>query len=502
MFRLRKPKERKQLLGLALNDSDWVVEKSTTLAIDHENKTIGTPMYEVDGELTKNLHKLMAVVQTKYGKPRKLVGVKHMTKYVDIAMNMSIYWYIVKKADKFLPARWTARGRNTIHHNVLWYYRNTLGRTNDETLRKFIVDTLSSSAKMGRIEWGNLAHYLSNMPGTIEEVLSLSRYTLMSRLEETMETTDAVVVVKQWNTFLDVLATAYKMVWSTRKDAKIVPNKKIKQVAEYLYNELEDMSNKDIILPTSFLEEYDMEQDGLGVLTDEDMSDVNNIVMGNMARRTGEEAKWGVMKIDNPELTQRLPVKVQAVAKKKSDTGINPRAMHRFTTDRKVFTNKTKRNGGTLLIDGSGSMHFDSEDIENLVHILPASTVAMYQGLVDDDLADIEWKETDIVPTGTLGILASKGKWVEEIPKYGYNNIIDGPAMDWLGKQQEPRIIITDMQVSGICKDDNYGTPVPVPDFNPELTIDALKKVKEYNIIVIPTVEKAVEWAKAYVKQA
>ena len=214
------------------------------------------------------------------------------------------------------------------------------------------------------------------------------------------------------------------------------------------------------------------------------MSDVNDIVMGNMARTTGEEAKWGVMKIDNPELTQRLPVKVQAVAKKKSDTGINPRAMHRFTTDRKVFTNKTKRNGGTLLIDGSGSMHFDSQDIENLVHILPASTVAMYQGLVDDDLADIEWKDTDTEPTGVLGILASKGKWVKEIPYYGFNNIIDGPAMDWLGKQQEPRIIITDMQVSGICKDDNYGNPVPVPDFNPELTIDALKKVKEYIYII------------------
>ena len=120
MFRLRKPKERKQLLGLALNDSEWVVEKSTTLAVDHDNKTIGTPLYDVNGELTKNLHKLMAVVQSKYGKPRKLVGVKHMTKYVDIAMNMSVYWYIVKKAERFLPARWQNR-RKTIHSNVLWY---------------------------------------------------------------------------------------------------------------------------------------------------------------------------------------------------------------------------------------------------------------------------------------------------------------------------------------------------------------------------------------------
>ena len=497
MFRLRKSKERKQLLGLALNDSEWVVEKSTTLAVDHDNKTIGTPMYDVNGELTKNLHKLMAVVQTKYGKPRKLVGVKHMTKYVDIAMNMSIYWYIVKKANKFLPARWQRGRRNTIHNNVLWYYRNSLSRTDDETLKRFIVDTLSSSAQMGRIEWGNLAHYLSNMPGTIEEVLGLSRYTLMSRLEETMETADANELVKQWNKFLDVLATAYKMIWSTRKDAKIVPNKKIKDTAEYLYNALEDMSNEKIVLPMSYLDGYDMEQDGLDILTDEDMNELNSTIKRNMAQPSGEEAKWGVMHIDTPELTQKLPVKVQAVAKKKSDTGVNPRAMHRFTTDKKIFTNKTKRNGGTVLIDASGSMEFDADDIEQLVHILPASTCAMYQGHRDDDLADMDWSDTDKEPTGTLGIIASKGKWVEEIPYYGYNNIIDGPAMDWLGKQQEPRIIVTDMQVSGISRDGKH----VVCDFNAELTVDALKKVKDYNIIVIPTIQKAVEWAKAYVNQ-
>ena len=423
MFRLRKSKERKQLLGLALNDSEWVVEKSTTLAVDHDNKTIGTPLYDVNGELTKNLHKLMAVVQSKYGKPRKLVGVKHMTKYVDIAMNMSIYWYIVKKANKFLPARWQYARRSTINNNVLWYYRNSLSRTDDETLKRFIVDTLSSSAKMRRIEWGNLAHYLSNMPGTIEEVLTLSRYTLLSHLEETMETADANELVKQWNKFLDVLATAYKMIWSTRKDAKIVPNKKIKDTAEYLYNALEDMSNEEIVLPMSYLDGYEMEQEGFDILTEEDMNDLNDTIKRNMAQASGEEAKWGVMHIDTPELTQKLPVKVQAVAKKKSDTGVNPRAMHRFTTDRKIFTNMTKRNGGTVLIDGSGSMHFDADDIEQLVHILPASTCAMYQGHSDDDLMDIDWSDTDKIPTGTLGIIASKGKWVEEIPYYGFNNI-------------------------------------------------------------------------------
>ena len=86
-----------------------------------------------------------------------------------------------------------------------------------------------------------------------------------------------------------------------------------------------------------------------------------------------------------------------------------------------------------------------------------------------------------------LCIIASKGKWVEEIPYYGYNNIIDGPALDWLGKQQEPRIIVTDMQVSGIAKYDNS----VLADFNAELTVEALKKVKDYNIIVIPTPESS-----------
>ena len=206
MFRIRETKkDNKHLLGLALNDSEWVVEKSTTLAVDHDNKTISTPLYDADGKLTMKLHKLLAVVQSKYGKPRKLVGVKHMTKYVDIAVNMSVYWYIVKKAEKFLPDRWSRR-KATVSNNVLYYYRDSLSRVDDSNIKQFIVDTLASSARTKRIEWGNLAHYLSNMPGTIEEVLTLSRYTLMSRLEETMETADANELVKQWNKFLEIIS--------------------------------------------------------------------------------------------------------------------------------------------------------------------------------------------------------------------------------------------------------------------------------------------------------
>ena len=51
------------------------------------------------------------------------------------------------------------------------------------------------------------------------------------------------------------------------------------------------------------------------------------------------------------------------------------------------------------------------------------------------------------------------------------------------------------MQVSGIRKTSNGFTTT---DFGDKMALDALKKVKEYNLIPIPTVDKAKEWVKAY----
>ena len=54
--------------------------------------------------------------------------------------------------------------------------------------------------------------------------------------------------------------------------------------------------------------------------------------------------------------------------------------MHRLTTDRKVFQSRKTVAGGSMMIDCSGSMGFSSEDIEEIVNLLPASWIAGYVG--------------------------------------------------------------------------------------------------------------------------
>ena len=98
-------------------------------------------------------------------------------------------------------------------------------------------------------------------------------------------------------------------------------------------------------------------------------------------------------------------------------------------------------------------MSLVQDDIKELAETLPAGTVAMYSGLNNHALEQIKYEMIDTITTGHLTILASKGSFVEHIETKGRQNLIDGPAIKWLGQQEEPRILVTDMQVSGIGQD-------------------------------------------------
>ena len=73
-----------------------------------------------------------------------------------------------------------------------------------------------------------------------------------------------------------------------------------------------------------------------------------------------------------------------------------------------------------------------------MVEAAPAATVAIYSG-----------HDT----TGVLRILVKHGRIVKpdliDSPS-GHGNIIDGPALDWLAKQVEPRVWISDGVVTGV----------------------------------------------------
>ena len=64
-----------------------------------------------------------------------------------------------------------------------------------------------------------------------------------------------------------------------------------------------------------------------------------------------------------------------------SPTGRNPRRIHRMLTDphRRIFDRSKRNSGGVVLIDGSGSMHIESNDILKILNAAPGATVAMYE---------------------------------------------------------------------------------------------------------------------------
>lgn len=126
-----------------------------------------------------------------------------------------------------------------------------------------------------------------------------------------------------------------------------------------------------------------------------------------------------------------------------SDTGKNPRRMHRYLTDRKVFDRTTRGMGGVVLIDASGSMCFGHNDIREIVEAAPGCTVAMYT-------------ETMYTDSPNLWILAENGRICkrEDMPTSRAGNVVDLPALKWaVSKRQRssaPVVWVSDGQVTGV----------------------------------------------------
>jgi hypothetical protein len=97
---------------------------------------------------------------------------------------------------------------------------------------------------------------------------------------------------------------------------------------------------------------------------------------------------------------------------------------------------------GSILIDSSGSMHFDDETLAALVAKIPAATIAYYQGCDPWDL-----------PRGKLGMLvqvAEDGRrYTSKLPWYGGGNNVDYWALRWLLKQEPPLVFVTDTRYCG-----------------------------------------------------
>lgn len=156
--------------------------------------------------------------------------------------------------------------------------------------------------------------------------------------------------------------------------------------------------------------------------------------------------RWGRMEIYQPDLTVNLQGKIKGGREyRPMDYGVNPKYMNRWCVDKKVFSQRQKTYGGTILIDASGSMSFSGDDILEIMQILPAVKIAMYNSSNNLD----GWH----YDTGSLRIIGDRGRRVnqEYLDKYsGHGNLVDGPALRWLSKQAPKRIWVSDMMVFGL----------------------------------------------------
>ena len=153
--------------------------------------------------------------------------------------------------------------------------------------------------------------------------------------------------------------------------------------------------------------------------------------------RATKKVSWGKMKVETPPRPRRVDGFL-GKGRIASEEGVIPRYGHRLLVDGRVFCKTRRQRGGSVLIDGSGSMNITSEDLKRILSHSPGAVVACYSGNTHD---------------GVLRVLAQDGRQVEEKwigAPAGGANVIDKPALDWLSKQAKPRIWVCDGQVTGV----------------------------------------------------
>lgn len=166
---------------------------------------------------------------------------------------------------------------------------------------------------------------------------------------------------------------------------------------------------------------------------------------------------WGVVYYETPPMTPQAHIVRLLNTKVPSDMGTRLRSLDRIMSDSKVFERRKKLQGGTVLVDCSGSMSWSEDDLLTLLHAAPAATVALYAGTTSDTTTSLG----TALPrnSGVIRIVVHHGHIAaDEHCKFGFGaNVIDGPALRWLESQAQPRIWISDGQVTG-CNENQYAS--------------------------------------------
>ena len=107
--------------------------------------------------------------------------------------------------------------------------------------------------------------------------------------------------------------------------------------------------------------------------------------------------------------------------------------------EQRVFARKTRAIGGVVVVDCSGSMSLDDNDLRMIMDAACGATVICYSG-------------GGGVGEPNIWLVASRGRRTSTLPYFPGNNSVDGPALEVgmsMRRHNEPVVWITDTHVTG-----------------------------------------------------
>jgi hypothetical protein len=155
-----------------------------------------------------------------------------------------------------------------------------------------------------------------------------------------------------------------------------------------------------------------------------------------------------------------------------ADTGKTPNRIANYCGDplRRIYTRKTRGTNALVIVDCSGSMSLDTDDLDAILKACHGATVIAYSA--DDD------------STPNTHLLAHNSRRVRDMPHFPGNNGNDAPAASWAikhyRKHNAPVLWITDGRATG--RGDQG---------NPELRAQCQRLAKRHGITIARTVPEA-----------
>ncbi len=190
--------------------------------------------------------------------------------------------------------------------------------------------------------------------------------------------------------------------------------------------------------------------------------------------RRAPSSRFAELVLDDSLKRQRVAQGAPIRRVRAEPAGTRCRYPNRLLTDpaRRAFTSTRRRAGGIVVVDQSGSMDLEVDELESLLRQSPGALVIGYSH-----------RPGDRSKHPNAWVLARDGERVIDIPSGNVGNGVDGPVLRWAIRHRrgrEPIVWVTDGQVT-----DSNDHPVPA------LSRECAQLVRAHGIRLVRTLPGA-----------